>query len=122
MQITEMTSVAAFAESDYVEEFDNVAIATRTALSEIDGELEAVTATLASLRSRELLLRAARYEVMRRSSAAGAVEKFLEVYCRSLPVVHEGYDIGEGTFFTTIEKQLDEHIEGILSVAERVGA
>lgn len=101
---------------------DTAATATRTALNEIDGELEAVSNALTSLRSREMLLCAARDEVLQRARAAEAIEKCLEFVRQATGEEMENGDVLCSPLYDSIQEQLDEQLAGILSVAERVAA
>lgn len=109
-------------EHDHVEPSDLAASVTAHALNEIDGELEAVSTALASLRSREMLLRAARDEVLHRSRAAEAVAQCLEASYLSMPTEFDEDNDSYSPLHIAIQEQFDHHVEGILSVAERVGA
>lgn len=101
---------------------DTAATATRTALNEIDGELEAVSNALTSLRSREMLLRAARDEVLQRARAAEAIERCLEFVQQATGEEMENGDVLCSPLYDSIQEQLDEQLAGILSVAERMAA
>lgn len=114
--------VEVFFDDEHIEFTETAASATKTALDEIDGELQSVTTALESLRSREALLKAAREEVLQRSRAAEAIEDCLkEIFAAINAELEEDEEVCS-PLVDKIGGQLEAQLNGILSVAARVGA